>query len=39
VLMVTRERVIPIITRPEFQISTVVVAPDRQCQRGEHSRR
>jgi hypothetical protein len=37
-LMVIRERVIPIITRPEFRISTVVVAPDRQCLRGEPSR-
>jgi hypothetical protein len=31
VLMVTRDRVIPIIPRPEFQISTVVVASGRQC--------
>jgi hypothetical protein len=30
-LMVTRDRVIPIIPRPEFQISTVVVASGRQC--------
>jgi hypothetical protein len=29
--MVTRDRVIPIIPRPEFQISTVVVASGRQC--------